>query len=285
MINYRKCLPKRRKDFHKGDCGRVGIIAGSSAMLGSAILASKAALRSGAGLVYLMTIEEALPYINIVHPELIILPLMSRDGVITFDNIQLIKKYHEEKKFHSLAIGPGLTTSYHTQRLIPQIMRFASSNEIKLVLDADALNVINLDDFKHCSHHSIVLTPHAKEFERIYGKKPVEKDQRIYYAEDLAKKIKQIVVLKGYETVIADEKDMVINKTGNNALATAGTGDVLTGIIASFLAQGVPAFQAAALGVYLHGLAGDLAQKEKTNFGVISSDLLTYLPKAFKKIC
>ena len=294
-MNYKKYLPKRKKDYHKGDCGRVGIIAGSLSMLGSAILASQAALRSGAGLVYLMTVEEAVPHINIMYPELIVLPLVSKSGVLAFESIDLIKKYHEQKRFDSLGIGPGLTTELSIQKLIPEIMNLGGFTKLPLVLDADALNVLTLDNLKAYPHNKIVVTPHVGEFNRLYGKKSDGKGvlaktdksgkERIYYAAELSRKTRQITVLKGHGTVIADELNTLVNNTGNEGMATAGTGDVLTGVITSFLAQGVVPFQAAALGVYLHGLAGDFARKEKTSYSLISSDLLTYLPKAFKTLC
>jgi len=281
--DYSKLFPKRPIDAHKHSCGKVGIIAGSINMLGAAVLSARAALRSGAGLVYLLTIQESVPYINICYPELIVLPLPSTKGIISIKALPKIKEYIQEKKFTALAMGPGLTTEKSIKKIIPALLKFIYEQKIPTVLDADALNVLTSADFCDFTEPNFILTPHLEEFFRFYGQKPNSLLEKQDFASQLSEKIKQVIVLKGHETVIANGvTDSEINPTGNEGMATAGTGDVLTGIIAGLLAQGLASFDAAILGTYLHGLAGDLAKEDKTIYGLIASDLIDYLPKVFK---
>ncbi len=288
MLNYSQLLPKRALDTNKHNCGRVGVIAGSENMLGASILTSLAVLRSGAGLIYLMTTESAKSQINLVYPEIIVLPLKSKNGVITEKAFNQIKKYHNEKNFSSLAIGPGLTTNKSIQTLISKIVVFAEEKQIPTVLDADAINVLTPEIFAKLTSNLFVLTPHWGEFKRFFGlgeQKNNLYEQTAPSVNYFAKKINQIIVLKGHNSIIADSQTLNINPTGNPGLATAGTGDILTGIIAGLIAQGVKNYDSALLGTYLHGLSADIAIKDKTVYSLIASDLLNYLPLAFKKIC
>jgi len=295
MKTIKNLLPKRKIDTHKHACGKVGVIAGSENMLGAAILASRAALRSGAGLVYLMTIESAHEQINIIYPEIIVLPLKSKNGIISEEAIDQIIEYHDKYNFSALAMGPGLSQTEAIKKLVLKTIKFADQKQIPTVLDADAINVLKPEDFKALIQNLFVLTPHFGEYKNFFGDKafsgfkgrsPLENNLPGGKGDFVPlKNFNQIIVLKGHNTIIADANQVSTNKTGNTGMATAGTGDVLTGIIAGLIAQGVKNYNAALLGTYLHGLAGDLAAKEKTIYSLIASDLIEFLPNAFKTLC
>lgn len=278
-------LPKRAQKAHKGQCGKVGIIAGSRELLGAAILCARAALHSGAGLVYLMTIDSAVPAINIQYPELIVLPIPSKEGRLTHKAFPVIKSYIEEKGINSMAIGPGLGKHPLTVKLINQILTdICIKQHLPTVMDADALNAISEDIFSKTTYAQFILTPHEKEFERLFGLKPESERDRVLMTRRMASKIKQIILLKGYQTVIANQTHHIVNPTGNEGMATAGAGDVLTGIIASFIGQGVPLYDAAVLACYLHGRTGDIVKEKKGLYSLIASDLIQYLPYAFAEL-
>jgi ADP-dependent NAD(P)H-hydrate dehydratase / NAD(P)H-hydrate epimerase len=276
--NYESLLPKRNPYSHKGNCGKVGVIAGSINMIGAAILTARAALRSGAGIVYLMTVKEAFPAINIQYPEIIGVPLESKNGHICSTAKHDILTCIQTKEINGLAIGPGLGQSDYVQRLIRSLLfRHLQELTIPCVIDADALNAIDSKRFIRKTNPQFVLTPHPKEFERVFGLKPSQDNKsRIDAAVYAALKTNQTIVLKGKNTVITNGKDVVVNPTGNPGMATAGSGDVLTGIITALIAQGLTPFDAATLGAYLHGKAGDLAYAKKAN-GLIASDIIDYL--------
>lgn len=243
-------LPKRKLDSHKGTYGKALIVAGSSGMLGAAVLASRGCLRSGAGLVYLAVPTELVNYANTMTPEVIVIPF-EKIGTINPD---------------AIAIGPGLGN------------KTVQVPSAQLVVDADAL--FNLPP------NPTIITPHPGEMARLLGKSVDEvQSNRLETAKSAAKKFNCIVVLKGNKTVIADQVgNTYINSTGNPGMATGGMGDVLTGMITAFLAQGINAWEAATLGVYLHGLAGDLAVKEKGEYGLIASDLVDKIPYVIRTI-
>ncbi|RAP34423.1 NAD(P)H-hydrate dehydratase [Candidatus Marinamargulisbacteria bacterium SCGC AG-439-L15] len=282
FLDYKTLLPKRQVNAHKGSCGRVGIIAGSASMLGAALLVAQAALRSGSGLVYLMTIPEAVGVLNVQFPELIVLPVKSERGVLTQAAFPEIQHYHQTYCFTTLAIGPGLGRAKSTQSLVRDCLSFGYEKKIPTVLDADALYALNPEDFNGDNLNSFVLTPHPKEFAHF-----MNDDSEIIDRESVAKaaavQLGQVVVLKGSGTVIASAQECHVNLSGNAGMATAGSGDVLTGVISGLLAQGVGTYDAAKLGVFLHGLAGDLAMEEKSVYAMIASDLLLYLGAAFIK--
>ncbi|MFC1616879.1 NAD(P)H-hydrate dehydratase [Candidatus Margulisiibacteriota bacterium] len=251
-IDIVKLLPKRNKNTHKSQCGRVGIIAGSKNMLGAAVLCARSALRSGAGLVYLFTVKEATPLVNIVYPEIIVLPFQD----------------YLKVKLDVIAIGPGMGREKSTQKFINKVLK---DIQIPAVVDADALYSV---DFTKLRNKDLVLTPHQGEYDRRFSQK----------CEQTAKEINQIVVLKGPKTQVCSPTEKYVNTTGNPGMATAGSGDVLTGIIAALIGQGLISFNAAKLGVYLHGLAGDLAKKEKGIYSLIASDIIDNLGTAFSII-
>ncbi len=261
-------IPKRKADTHKGDYGRVLVVAGSRGMTGAAVLASRGALRSGAGLVYLAVPKELVNFVDTMTAEVITLP---------FEEIKRVKP-------DVVAIGPGLGRNIN---LINKLLHSFVICNLSLVIDADAINAIsNKPEILKDASANLILTPHPGEMARLIGKSVeyVQKN-RVAVAKAAAKKFGCIVVLKGHKTVVADAREKVyVNRTGNPGMATGGVGDVLTGMIASFAAQGLSKWDAAVAGVYVHGLAGDLAAKEKGEYGMIASDLLEKIPYAIQKI-
>jgi NAD(P)H-hydrate epimerase len=274
-LSFKKNFPKRRPDSHKGDYGKVFLHAGSEGMLGAAILCSRGALRVGAGLVYLGVPSKAKGPINFSTPEVI---------VIGGDDS---KDFHTSViKSTAVAVGPGLGW----RRNIGRNLLFHLSDQkfsAPVVLDADGLIAfINELSLLEKLNLNLILTPHPGELARLLGKTSEEiQKEREKVAGAVARLLNSIVVLKGYRTVVADKEGKVfINETGNPGMATAGVGDILTGMIAGLAAQGFSPWDAAVAGVYLHGLAGDLAAADKGEYGMIASDLVDKIPYAIQKI-
>ncbi|MBI5400111.1 NAD(P)H-hydrate dehydratase [Candidatus Saganbacteria bacterium] len=270
-------LPKRQIFTNKSDYGRVLIIAGSRNMSGAAWLAARAALRSGAGLVYLAVPQGIQKIAAPKTRETITIGLPE-----TAKGSLSLKAYDEIKKIKAdvAAIGPGLTTQPETADLVKKLITDLKARFI--VLDADGLNCIadNPAILKK-SKSKIIITPHPGEMSRLIGKKigTGQKD-RIKIAQATARKWGVEVVLKGAYTIIANRDETYINSSGNPGMASAGVGDVLTGMMAAFLAQGFSVKEA----VYVHGLAGDLAAREKGEYGLIASDIVEKIPYAIQKI-
>lgn len=277
-------LLRRKNKSHKGDFGHVFILSGSQTFSGAAVLCSRAAIRSGAGLVTL-GIPKGLnnAVIKIKPPEVMTLGLTQTKDITL--SIKAFKKIRDfAKNIDILAIGPGLSQHKETQRLTRKII---ASIAKPAVIDADALNALagNLGILRARYKTPTIITPHPGEMIRLLGKKigPSE-EERKNIAKTFANEYNCIVILKGHRTVVASPAGTTyINNTGNPGMATAGTGDVLTGMIAAFLGQKLDAFTAAKYAVYLHGLAGDLAAKEKTQIGLIASDIIEKIPEAIKK--
>lgn len=273
---------KRKLNTYKTDYGHIFVLAGSRGLSGAAVLCANSAMRSGAGLVTLGIPESLYPIAaKRVYLEVMAKPLPeTRQKTLSLSGYQKIVNFSQ--KANVLAIGPGLSRNPSTQRLIRKI---ASHINKPLVIDADGLNALvgHLDILPRAA----ILTPHPGEFSRLI-RKPIEYIQK--NREKLAKSFVShyniVLVLKGYRTIVAArDKKIYVNPTGNPGMATAGCGDVLTGIIAALLGQGLSAFEAAKTGAYLHGLAGDLAAKEKTQAGMIASDIIDKIPEAIKRIC
>ncbi|NQT29268.1 MAG: NAD(P)H-hydrate dehydratase [Candidatus Saganbacteria bacterium] len=275
----KKLLPKRKPNTHKGDYGKVLIVAGSAGMTGAAVLAARAALRCGAGLTYLAVPRKLVNFVDCITPEVITLP---------FEEIKRVKA-------DAVAIGPGLGVSAKTRKLITSLVtrlprERSRGHATPMILDADALNIMAKDLSvlaKVKDEDKIILTPHPGEMARLTGKSIsyIQKNRK-KVALDFAKKYGCIVVLKGHKTVVAHSNQKVyINNTGNPGMAKAGVGDVLCGMIAAFAAQGITPFDSAMLGVYLHGLAGDIASRDKGEYGMLASDLLGKIPDAIRKSC
>jgi hydroxyethylthiazole kinase-like uncharacterized protein yjeF len=274
-------LLQRNPDSHKGDFGHVLILAGSSRFSGAAVLCAQACLRSGAGLVTL-GIPEGLnkAFIKIKPAEVMTLPLaQTKEGTISSLAFNKIREFAQ--KIDVLAIGPGLSQNKATQSLVRKVIKSIAK---PLVVDADGLNAIAGHLSVLPKRPAAILTPHPGEMARLLGVKvsQVQKDRK-KVAKEFVNRYNVILVLKGRETIVAERiSGIYLNKTGNPGMAKAGSGDVLTGIIAAFLAQGLKSFEAAKYAVYLHGLAGDLAAKEKTQLAMIATDIIAKIPQAIK---
>jgi NAD(P)H-hydrate epimerase len=273
-------LYRRKPDTHKGDYGYVLILGGSRGLTGAVCLATQACLRIGAGLV-----KVGVPFSlnNIFETKLteaITLPLKEIKGNLSVSAFEQIKSILSKIDVVALGCGVGLYPS--TKKLMLKIIKEIDK---PLIVDADAINALaeNLEVLKKRKSKNLILTPHLKEFSRLI-KIDIEeiKKKRKFLVKEFAFKYNLILVLKGYRTLVSDGKEFFENKSGNPGMATAGSGDVLTGMIAGLVAQGISCFAAAKWGVYLHGLSGDLAAKEKTQMCLIASDIIEYLPKAIK---
>lgn len=276
-------IPGRTANSNKGDYGKVLLITGSTGMTGSGCLASMAALRSGAGLVYVGVPKSLAHIYGTALTEPIILPFEDGgSGCLTAGSAEQILA--GMRRMSAVAIGPGLTASGSITEILERII---CESTIPLVLDADALNAIsgNTAILKNLSVNAVV-TPHPGEMARLTGLSisDVQAD-RIGVAKRFAANYGVTAVLKGNRTVIAQPDGHVfINPTGNAGMASAGTGDVLAGIIAGLAAQGAGVGDAAVAGVYLHGLAGDAAAEKMGLHGVLASDVIEHLPQTFKDI-
>jgi len=240
-------------------------------MLGAGILASRAALRSGAGLVYLGVPKSCRDIVNIATPEVIV---ASGDSASDFLDLAAA--------CDAVAMGPGLSERRKISReLLERLSRARFSNPI--VLDADAL-ISFTDDTTALGRLrlNLILTPHPGEMGKLFGRAAKEvQEKRDDFAANLSRQAAGVAVLKGHNTIICDRAGKsYVNRSGNAGMATAGMGDVLTGLIAGFAAQGMPPFDAARIGVFIHGIAGDLAAKELGEQGMIASDVVERIPEA-----
>ena len=273
-------VPKREKWVHKGSCGNLLICGGSIGLTGAPSLSAMAALRSGAGLVTLACARELNPIFEQKLTEVMTLPVAGKNGVITYRAKKAILE--KMKKSTALLIGPGLSQTKDTQKLVRDII---GESDIPLVLDADALNVISkTPDVLKSAKCPIVITPHIGEFARLTS---LTADDVLNDAETLAAKFSKeygtVTVLKSHRTVVATPGgETFVNILGNPGMASGGTGDVLAGIVASFLAQGTEASLAALGGVYFHSFSGDIAEKIKGEYSLIASDIINYLGDAIK---
>lgn len=281
---FRKILPKRKIGAHKGDFGHVLVVAGSRGMTGAACLASRGALLSGSGLVTLGLPASQLPTAARKLTEVMTLPLAETTaGTLSRRAERKILDFLDNKA-DILALGPGLSQNLQTQALVRSLL---PKLKTPCVLDADGINALSRHaDLLKKVRADLILTHHSGEFSRLTGE-PVKKIQadRKRAALTFAKRYGVVVVLKGHDTVVAaPDGRAAVNKTGNPGMAKGGCGDVLTGMVASFLGQGLAPFDAARLAVHLHGLAGDLAVKKRGEASLIASDLLEYLPAAFRRL-
>ena len=272
---------KRKADTHKGDYGHVFLVAGSSGFTGAAYLASEAATLTGSGLVTCAIPKSLNTILASKLTEAMTLPVEDNGkGYFPVSAFADIMKFSE--KVDAVAIGPGLSRQAETKELVKKLI---NALEKPIVLDADGLNAIcdDLHILKHAKKE-IVITPHAGEMARLIHKEiDYVQANRKNIAETVAKKYNVVVVLKGANTIVASPKgEVVINTTGNPGMASGGVGDVLTGMIASLIGQGYAAFDAARFGVYLHGLAGDIAAKEKTEVSLCARDILDNICRAIK---
>ena len=292
MVKTKK-LPKlnpRKRNSHKGSYGRVLVLAGSPGLTGAAYLCSKAALRSGSGIVTL-GVPESLNSVMESKLTCVMTHPLPETKASTLSNKGKKKIMKLCESHDVVALGPGLSQQPETRELILWLIQNIDRN---MVIDADGLNALSDKvNVLHKIKRHAVLTPHPGEMSRLTGlgsAKNVQKERlntASQFIQSIQKKSnnegKLTLVLKGDKTIVADSRKVYVNRTGNPGMATAGTGDVLTGIIASLIGQGYDVFDASQLGVYIHGLAGDIAAKKKGEHSMIASDIIEYLPDAFIK--
>lgn len=270
-----KTMLMPRSDFaHKGLMGHALLIAGSYGMAGAAILAARACLRSGAGKLTIHTPKKNCDILQMAVPEAVL--EVDYEDAFFSDAVPA-------EPYDALGIGPGLGQVENTAIALSAQLR---RTQAPIVADADAINILG-------SHKTwlqqlpkgLILTPHPKEFDRLCETRTSDDYERLMKAVDMAVRLQVFIILKGhYSALCLPEGRVVFNSTGNSGMATAGSGDVLTGIITGLLARGYHQREACQLGMYLHGLAGDLAAKEKGKESLMASDLIDFLPQAFKTL-
>jgi len=280
-INDLPILPPRARDAHKGDFGRVLVVAGSLGMSGAAVLCGSAALRGGAGLVQIAVPDTVQPVVasGQICATTAALPATESGQFAAHALPDLLNL---AKRADVLAIGPGLGAGQSISHVVRGLLE---QTELPVALDADGLNAIApLRPGERLRDSPTVLTPHPGEFARLAGTTTADvQANREACAVHFAAEFAVVLVLKGAGTLVADGRRLYLNRTGNPGMATGGTGDVLTGLIAALIAQGLLPFDAACLGTYLHGLAGDLACDQLGEEALLATDLLANLPAAFAK--
>jgi len=280
IVNDVPKLKARPRDGHKGTFGKVGIIAGCLGMTGAAALAGRAALRSGAGLVRVATAHSILPIVAVLEPCYTTIPLPEdAAGRISGKAVNAILDVVAENDV--VAIGPGLGTSAGLRSILETLLQ---QPDLRLLVDGDGLNNLSrLRGWPEKRRARVVLTPHPGEMQRLWSglfreSLPVDRQQA---ALRLATTTGAVVVLKGAGTIVTDGRRLYINDTGNPGMATAGSGDILTGVITALMGQGLDDFDASVLGVHVHGLAGDIAADELGQVSLTATDMIDALPEAF----
>ena len=280
-VNTVPQLPARPANSHKGDFGRVLVVAGSLGMSGAAGLAGKAALRSGAGLVRIATPAGVLPIIASYEPAYTTIPLPEdRSGKICETALPLLLRAVEASDV--IALGPGLGTSRALRSIVKQLVALPGQ---RMVIDADGLNnLARCHNWAESAKAQLILTPHPGEMKRLWTgvfrhTMPKERsEQALAFSQHTG----TTLVLKGAQSVVTDGQSLFINDTGNPGMATGGSGDVLTGTIAALMAQGLSNLDAAILGTHVHGLAGDIAAQSLGQVSLMAGDLVDALPQAFQ---
>ena len=275
-------LKPRPVDGHKGTFGRVCVIAGSIGMTGAAALVGRAALRAGAGLVRVATAKSALPIVASIEPSYTTLPLAEdAAGRISAKALDAILTAAEENDV--LAIGPGIGQSAGLRSIVETLVQ---QEGLRLVIDGDGLNNLSkLAGWPKKRKADLVLTPHPGEMKRLWSglfREDMPEDRQ-QTAARVAKSTGAVVALKGAGTVVTDGRRLYVNTTGNPGMATAGAGDVLTGVTTALMGQGLSSFDAMVLGVYVHGLAGDIAADRLGQISLMATDIIDALPDAFRK--
>lgn len=272
-------LPRRLVDCHKKSCGRVLVVGGSQGMSGSVCMVGEAALRSGAGMVELAVPASLVPIVETKITETVTIPL-SETFARSVDSMAVDAVLDLLSEFDILVLGPGLSLNDSTAEFVHEVV---ASSALPLVLDADGLNaMVGHTDAVALRRAPTVLTPHPGEMARLAGAAIADvQHDRPGFVRSASRDLKAVTVLKGAVTLVSDGELMAVNPTGNPGMATMGSGDVLTGVIAGLMAQGVEPFAAAQAGVWIHGAAGDLAARELSEYGVIAGDILARLPRVF----
>ncbi len=272
----RTLISPRSADSHKGTYGHGLLIAGSYGMAGAALMAARACLRSGIGLMTVSTPECNRIILQTAVPEAMVRTNGERCWTDGVDDIS---------RYSAIAVGPGLGTNSDTGDVLARLLKSASDAGRQLITDADALNIIAERNLLEQLAGNII-TPHPGEFDRLLKccGQSYDKSMRSEQASEFAVKYGCHVILKGYETVVASPDGRIsINTTGNPGMATGGSGDVLTGILLALAAQGLNAFDAARLGVFIHGLAGDMAADALSQTAMTATDIISFLPEAWSQ--
>jgi len=279
LVDAATLFPCRTKSSHKGSNGHLVIVAGSNLMPGAAVLATQAALRSGIGLVTIASVDSVCRAVSHHCPEALLMPLPEHEGVIAPLASRVLSD--SQSKFSAAVFGPGLTQTDMVQEFLAQLWPEWNSPS---VIDADALNIVSRGI--PLPNARCVLTPHPGEMARLLGSTTADIQATRFESARIAnEKFDQTVLLKGAYTLVASNGEpIIVNPTGNPGMATGGMGDVLSGIIGTLLAQGLKPNDAASLGVYWHGVSGDLCASEIGEIGYTASDVASYLPRARAKI-
>ncbi len=283
-FNYaHSIIPKKMPDAHKGNFGRLLLVCGSENMPGACIMAAEAAAKSGVGLLEVSSARGIMPIIASRLPEAMLCPLETdSEGYINYEE-NYEKIIERSKKASAVLIGCGFGVTENTKKLVRKIV---CDIDRPIIIDADGINCITdgIDIIKR-KRSGIILTPHPAEMGRLCNKNTSEIQQdRLAAALDFSRKYNAVTVLKGAGTVIAKPDKVLVNQNGNPGMAKGGSGDVLSGIIASLTAQGIKPFDSAALGVFVHGLAGDIAAEKLSMQSMTATDIIKNLSEAFKMI-
>ncbi len=277
-----KLFPKRSENSNKGTFGTVLNFAGSIYYPGAALLSSLAALRAGCGLVRLATESSVIPIIASQTPDVTYIDLGNNEfGTIPKDAHKIVK---EIKAPSAIAVGCGLSALNPIKEFVPKLLKHYLESSTPVIIDADAINVLSATENPPLPLNS-VITPHPLELSRLI-KVDVEQIQsdRLKWANYASSKLDCIVILKGHNTIISiPNGNTFVNTTGSSALSHGGTGDILCGMIAGFAAQGMKLEDASILAVYLHGRAGEIAGKKLSEYSVLASDILKFIPFAIKE--
>ena len=273
--DIKKLFPKRDRNAHKGDFGKILLLCGSRGYTGAAALAARGALRTGAGVVYLAVPESIYAIEACKLSEAVVLPLPDQNGMYAPEAIKEIESLLP--KMDAVLIGPGMGQSDGTLAVVEYVLK---NSNVPVVLDADGINVISSHkDILRDRAQATILTPHDGEFIRLSGQPLTDRELS---AKTVAKDLGCIVLLKGNRTIITDGNTCYVNKTGNPGMATGGSGDVLAGVIVSLLGQGVAPVLAAAAGAWLHGAAGDVCARKIGEYGMLPQDMLLALPRLMR---
>lgn len=272
----RSWLPRRPREAHKGDFGKLLLLCGAVGYTGAPALAAMGALRTGAGLVYLGVPETVYPIVAAKLNEPVVFPLPAQDGMLSEKAIPEILR--RLAGCNACLIGCGLGRSEGTRAVVEAVLTHATC---PVVLDADGINVLEGHiDILRGAACPVILTPHEGEFRRLGGS--LEGQGRLQAAQKLSRSTGAVVLLKGHHSVTAGPGGCFLNRTGNPGMATGGSGDVLAGVIVSLLGQGLSPLHAAAAGAWLHGAAGDRCAARLGEAGMLPSDLLEELPRQLK---
>ena len=275
-MQTKKIQLTRTTTSHKGQCGRLGIIAGSAHYTGAVILATQAAFRCGIGSVTIFSVKAVTTMIQTTCPEAIAISVSDQTH-LSQQNWPKLLNHIRQQQIEGLIIGPGLGRHPDTQSLVNLILSEQWQTPLPCVIDADAINALQHDTLSKLNAITGILTPHHGEFETLIQQKITNRQHQLATA---TQNHSHVIILKGAGTLVAQNKNKIYqNKSGNPGMAVAGMGDVLSGCIGSLMLQNLSPFEASCIGVYTHGKAGDLAFN-KYHIGLTPSDVINYLPEA-----